>query len=63
VLSALLDWAQPERIAAVGRVAAAGLAELGIECIPLRHPARGGATLFTTQVRRELASGCRPAGS
>ena len=60
VLSALLDWAQPERIAAVGRVAAGGLAELGIACTPLRHPARGGATLFTDQVRRELASGRRP---
>ena len=63
VLSALLDWAQPARIGAVGRVAAAGLGELGVACTPLRHPARGGATLFTAQVRRELASGARTAAS
>jgi hypothetical protein len=55
VLSALLDWAQPERVAAVGRVAAAGLGELGVACTPLRHPARGGASLFTAQLRHELS--------
>ncbi len=66
VLAALLDWAQPESILAVGRVAAAGLAELGIACAAVRHPARGGAALFTAQVRRELAghrAHARPAGS
>lgn len=57
VLGALLDWAQPERVGAVGRVAAAELAGLGLGCTAFRHPARGGATLFTEQVRRELGAG------
>jgi len=55
VLSALLDWAQPERVAAVGKIAGSALAELGVSHATLRHPARGGATLFTSQVRRKLA--------
>ncbi|MEO8505096.1 MAG: uracil-DNA glycosylase family protein [Acidobacteriota bacterium] len=50
VLGAVLDWAQPRRVAAVGRVAAGALATMGLECEPLRHPARGGAVLFSRQL-------------
>lgn len=46
VLEAMLDWAQPDRVAAVGRVAALALGRLGVAATPLRHPARGGARQF-----------------
>lgn len=39
---------------AVGKVAEAQLAELGIPCEPVRHPARGGATRFREQIRTLL---------
>jgi uracil-DNA glycosylase len=55
VLGALLEWAAPREVLAVGRVAAAALAGLGIEARTLRHPARGGANLFRSQLGGALA--------
>ena len=55
VLGAVLDWAQPHRVAAVGKVAAGALSAMGLACEPLRHPARGGAVLFSRQLGALLA--------
>jgi hypothetical protein len=55
VLEALFADLGPVRALAVGRTAQAALAELGVEAPALRHPAHGGATLFRTQLRAELA--------
>ncbi len=38
------------RIAAVGRTAEAALGLLGVDAVPLRHPAHGGATRFRAQL-------------
>lgn len=68
VLDHVLGWAQPERVAAVGKVATGALRNLEIEARSLRHPARGGARLFAAQLGDLLAEtafdqGGRPAGS
>lgn len=55
VLEALLAAIPGVRCFAVGRNAAASLAELGIEATPLRHPSMGGATQFRDGLRRALA--------
>jgi len=39
------------RLVAVGRKAQGALAENGIEALAVRHPAQGGAALFTAQVK------------
>jgi hypothetical protein len=40
------------RVVAVGRKAEAALAAAGVEAIPVRHPAQGGATRFTAGLVR-----------
>ena len=44
------------RVVAVGRKAEAALAAAGVDAVPVRHPAQGGAARFTDGVRR-LAPG------
>lgn len=39
------------QVVAVGRKAQGALAENGIEAVAVRHPAQGGAALFTSQVK------------
>ncbi len=50
VLEELLAATSGARLAAVGRTAAAALAQLGVEAPALRHPAHGGAGLFRAQL-------------
>lgn len=45
-LENLLDLFQGVRVAAVGNIAHESVKSLGLSCFKLRHPARGGATLF-----------------
>jgi len=45
-LENLLNLFQGVRVAAVGNIAHESVKSLGISCFKLRHPARGGATLF-----------------
>ena len=45
-LENLLNLFQGVSVAAVGNIAHASIKSLGLDCIKLRHPARGGATLF-----------------
>jgi hypothetical protein len=55
VLLALLKAFPDARLFALGRQAEHTLTALGIEAIPLRHPAMGGATLFRAGLRRALS--------
>jgi hypothetical protein len=55
VLEALLGAFPGVRCFAVGRNAAASLAEVGVAATPLRHPSMGGATAFREGLRRALA--------
>lgn len=55
VLEALLAAFPGVRCFAVGRNAAASLAEVGVAATPLRHPSMGGATAFRDGLRRALA--------
>jgi uracil-DNA glycosylase len=54
VLPALLKAFPTARLFALGRQAEHTLGELGINAIPLRHPAMGGATKFRAGLRRAL---------
>jgi hypothetical protein len=51
VLPALLGLFANAEVFAVGRVAQAALAGLGVEADAVRHPAMGGASLFREQMR------------
>jgi hypothetical protein len=55
VLERLLAATAGARFLAVGRTAAAALAELGVEAPLLRHPPHRGAEIFRGQVREHLA--------
>jgi len=52
LLQALLTLLQPVKIVAIGNDAAAGLHDLGIECLKVRHPSYGGIADF----RRGISS-------
>lgn len=54
VLEKVVEGADGARFFAVGRTAAAALAELGVEAPALRHPAHGGAAVFREQLRAAL---------
>jgi uracil-DNA glycosylase len=56
VLEALLAALPGVRCFAVGRLAAASLAEFGIAATPLRHPSMGGAPAFRSGLRDALAA-------
>ncbi|WP_144759637.1 uracil-DNA glycosylase [Curtobacterium sp. 9128] len=51
VALALLEAVGASRVVAVGRKAQGALASAGIDAIAVRHPAQGGATQFTEQLR------------
>lgn len=46
LLVSLLDMLQPKKVVAIGNDAQAGLADLGIECVKVRHPSYGGVSDF-----------------
>ena len=50
VLKAFLDLFRCEQVVALGKIAAAQLAELGVNACCIRHPASGGAKLFRQQI-------------
>src|SRR5213593_3631226 len=50
VLRAFLELFPCDQVVALGKVAAAGLDQLGIAAHCVRHPASGGARLFRTQI-------------
>src|ERR1700683_1545652 len=50
VLQELLETLEPERVIAMGNVAAAGLARLGVAAAKVRHPSHGGAAQFRSQL-------------
>src|SRR6267378_2565581 len=56
VLKAFLELFPCDQVVALGKVAAAGLDQLGIAAHCVRHPASGGATLFRTQIAKILPS-------
>jgi len=49
-LSDLLDIIKPQKIVSVGKFANTLLKKLKIEHIHVRHPSRGGQTLFKQQI-------------
>lgn len=46
ILEQLIDILQPSKIVAIGKDAQFGLADLGINCLKVRHPSYGGITDF-----------------
>ena len=56
VLEYMIGQFHNVKLLAIGRQAQHQLAEIGISCIELRHPAHGGANLFRNQFQ-ELVSG------
>jgi hypothetical protein len=52
VLKAFLELFPCEQIAALGKIAAAQLQQLGVNAQCVRHPASGGAKLFRQQIAR-----------
>jgi hypothetical protein len=52
VLKAFLDLFPCHEVAALGRIAAAHLKDLGVSAYYVRHPASGGAKLFREQIAR-----------
>jgi Uracil DNA glycosylase superfamily len=56
VLKAFLELFPCDQVVALGKVAAAGLDQLGIAADCVRHPASGGATLFRIQIAKILQS-------
>ena len=57
VLRAFLELFPCDQVVALGKVAAAGLDQLGIAAHCVRHPASGGARLFRTQIAAVVPSG------
>ena len=57
VLKAFLDLFPCEQVVALGKIAAAGLDQLGIAALCVRHPASGGARLFRTQIAAVVRCG------
>ena len=57
VLRAFLELFPCDQVVALGKVAAAGLDQLGIAAHCVRHPASGGARLFRTQIAAVVRSG------
>jgi Uracil DNA glycosylase superfamily len=54
VLKAFLELFPCDQVVALGKVAAAGLDQLGIAACCVRHPASGGARLFRAQIGETL---------
>ncbi|MEM6647837.1 MAG: uracil-DNA glycosylase [Bacteroidota bacterium] len=52
----LVERLQPERVIAIGRKAEYILTRLGIDCVYVRHPSQGGATLFAEGVEAIMAT-------
>jgi len=52
VLKAFLDLFPCHEVAALGRIAAAHLKDLGVSAYSVRHPASGGAKLFRQQIAK-----------
>jgi uracil-DNA glycosylase len=52
VLKAFLELFPCPQIVALGKIAAAQLAHLGLNAHSVRHPASGGAKLFRQQIAR-----------
>ncbi len=52
VLKAFLDLFPCHEVAALGRIAAAHLKDLGVSAYYVRHPASGGAKLFRQQIAK-----------
>ena len=52
VLKAFLDLFPCHEVAALGRIAAAHLKDLGVSVYSVRHPASGGAKLFRQQIAK-----------
>lgn len=52
----LIDMLQIETVIALGNVAKTTLDELGIDAIKVRHPSRGGASIFAQQLYEILPS-------
>jgi uracil-DNA glycosylase len=50
VLKAFLESFSCSQVVALGKIAAAGLEQLGIDAHCVRHPASGGAKLFRQQI-------------
>jgi len=50
VLEAVINWAAPRRILAVGRKAENALGRIGAPAQYVRHPSQGGANIFETDV-------------
>ena len=57
VLRAFLELFPWDQVVALGKVAAAGLDQLGIAAHCVRHPASGGARLFRTQIAAVVRCG------
>ena len=57
VLRAFLELFPCDQVVALGKVAAAGLDQLGIAAHCVRHPASGGARLFRTQIAAVVRCG------
>jgi hypothetical protein len=55
VLKAFLDLFPSDQVVALGRIAAAQLADLGVQAHYVRHPASGGAKLFRRQIAEVVA--------
>jgi hypothetical protein len=46
----LISMVSPERVVAIGREAHKVMAEMGVDCLKVRHPARGGRAAFLNGV-------------
>lgn len=52
VLEAVVSWAMPRKILAVGRKAENAIGRIGVEAEYVRHPSQGGAKMFEAAVLR-----------
>jgi hypothetical protein len=51
ILIELLELLRPTRVIAIGNDAEAGLADLGVPCVKVRHPSYGGKSEFVAGIR------------